>query len=76
MPGPDGGALKVRAERWTIPSLDFLELSIAVDVDTAEASQRALEDFVVSKGLQAATGEAKTSQVMQLLVATAANLVD
>ena len=76
VPGPDGGALKVRAERWTIPSLDFLELSIAVDLNTAEASQRALEDFVVSKGLQAATGEAKTSQVMQVLVATAANLVD
>ena len=76
VPGPGGEALKVRAERWTIPSLDFLELSIAVDVDKAEASQKALEDFVAGKGLQAATGEAKTSQVMQLLVASAANTKD
>ncbi len=72
VPGPGGKTLKVRAERWTIPSLDFLELSIAVDIDTAHTSQRALEDFVADQGLQTATGEAKTSQVMQLLVATAA----
>ncbi len=71
VPGP-GEDLNVRAERWTIQSLDFLELSIAVDVDRARASQEALEYFVASKGLRAATGEAKTSQVMQLLVATAA----
>ena len=62
----------MRAERWTIPSLDFLELSIAVDVGRARASQEALEDFVAGRGLRAATGEAKTSQVMQHLVATAA----
>lgn len=72
VPGPGGGILKVRAERWTIPSLDFLELSIAVDVGRARASQEALEDFVAGQGLRAATGEAKTSQVMQHLVATAA----
>jgi hypothetical protein len=72
VPGPGGDPLKVRAERWTVHPLDFLELSIAVDVDVAEASQRALEEFVVGNGLRAAAGEAKTSQVMQLLVAAAA----
>lgn len=72
VPVPGGEDLKVRAERWTIHALDFLELSIAVDVDDAQTSQKALEDFVAGKGLQAATGEAKTSQVMQLLVASAA----
>lgn len=72
VPGPGGDGLKVRAERWTIHALDFLELSIAVDVDKAQASQKALEDFVAGKGLQAATGEAKTTQVMQVLMASAA----
>lgn len=73
VPGPGGTTLKVRAERWTIPSMDFLELSIAVDVDEAAACQQALEEFVAAKGLTAAVGEAKTTQVMQLLVATAAS---
>lgn len=72
VPGPGGAPLKVRAERWTIHPLDFIELSIAVDVDSAQASQKALEDFVAGKGLTAAAGEAKTSQVMQVLVASAA----
>ena len=72
VPGPGGEDLKVRAERWTIASLDFLELSIAVDVERAQASQKALEAFVAGKGLRAATAEAKTSQVMQLLVGIAA----
>lgn len=72
VPGPNGRELQVRAERWTVGSLDFLELSISVDVTGAEAAQRALAEFVAVKGLQAATGEAKTSQVMALLVATAA----
>ena len=67
-PGPAGSELKVRAERWAVSSLDFLELSIAVGVDDAEAAQDALEAFVDSKGLQMTHGEAKTSQVMQLLV--------
>jgi len=58
----------VRAERLAVSSLDFLELSIAVGVDVAEAAQDALEAFVDSKGLQMTHGEAKTSQVMQLLV--------
>jgi hypothetical protein len=71
VPVPGGDDLKVRAERWTFHPLDFLELSIAVDVDQAQVSQKALEDFVAGKGLQAATGEAKTSQVMQLLMASA-----
>jgi len=72
VPRPGGEDLKVRAERWTIHSLDFLELSIAVAVDEAQACQSALEDFVAGKGLQVSAAEAKTTQVMQLLVATAA----
>jgi hypothetical protein len=72
VPGPGGGQLKVRAERWKVDTLDFLELSIAVDVDSAQASQKALEAFVAGRGLQAATGESKTSQVMQVLMASAA----
>jgi hypothetical protein len=72
VPVRGGDDLKVRAERWTIDALDFLELSIAVDVDKAPSSQKALEDFVAGKGLRAAAGEAKTSQVMALLMASAA----
>ena len=36
VPGPAGGpGLDVRAERWTVLDLDFLELSIAVEVEAA-----------------------------------------
>jgi hypothetical protein len=69
---PGGLALDVRAERWTIHDLDFLELSIAIDVEVAEAAQAALNAFVESKGLQPSAGEAKTTQVMRELVADAA----
>lgn len=68
-PGPD---LDVRAERWTVEDLDFLELSIAVDVAIAEASQAALVAFVEGAGLSAGLPEAKTSLVLQRLVARAA----
>jgi hypothetical protein len=33
--GPGGPELDVRAERWTVQDLDFLELSIAVEVQAA-----------------------------------------
>lgn len=74
VPGHGGADLEIRAERWTVLSLDFLELSISVGIDEAEDAQRALHDFVASKHLRAAVGEAKTSQVMQVLVASAAAL--
>ena len=72
MPRPGGPALDVRAERWAVHDLDFLELSIAVEVQAAQAAQAALIAFVEGKGLQPSAGEAKTSQVLQRLVADAA----
>jgi hypothetical protein len=72
-PGPGGGpALDVRAERWTVHDLDFLELSIAVEVQAAQAAQEALIAFVEHNGLQPSAGEAKTTQVLQRLIAEAA----
>jgi predicted nucleic acid-binding protein len=68
VPGPAGPALDVRAERWTVQDLDFLELSIAVEVQAAQAAQAALLAFVEGKGLQPSGGEAKTTQVLQRLV--------
>ena len=62
----------MRAERWIVGALDFIELTIAVGVEVAEEAQTALEDFLLSKGLQPAVDEAKTSQVLRLLVAEAA----
>jgi hypothetical protein len=71
-PGPGGPALDVRAERWTVHDLDFLELSIAVEVQAAQAAQAALIAFVEHNGLQPSAGEAKTTQVLQRLIAEAA----
>jgi hypothetical protein len=71
-PGPGGSALDVRAERWTVHDLDFLELSIAIEVQAAQAAQAALIAFVEGKGLQSSVGEPKTNQVLQRLVAEAA----
>lgn len=71
-PGPGGTALDVRAERWTVHDLDFLELSIAVEVQAAQAAQAALIAFVEHNGLQPSAGEAKTTQVLQRLIAEAA----
>jgi hypothetical protein len=71
-PRPDGPSLDVRAERWTVHDLDFLELSIAVGVESAAADQAALVDFVARRGLRPSVGGTKTSQVLQRLVAEAA----
>jgi hypothetical protein len=72
-PGPGGGpVLDVRAERWTVHDLDFLELSIAVEVQAAQAAQAALIAFAEHNGLQPSAGEAKTTQVLQRLIAEAA----
>ncbi|MBU2664020.1 hypothetical protein KOI35_11015 [Actinoplanes bogorensis] len=65
---PGRPPLDVRAERWTVGDLDFLELSIAVALDVAEEAQKALLAFVAHRGLQVAEGQAKTSQVLALLV--------
>ncbi len=72
VPGPDGPALDVRAERWTVHGLDFLELSIVVEVERAPTAQAALIAFVEGKGLQPSVGETKTAQVLQRLVVEAA----
>lgn len=73
VPVPAGPALDVRAERWTVQDLDFLELSIVVKVvDKAQAAQAALIAFVEGKGLKPSVGETKTSQVLQRLVAEVA----
>jgi hypothetical protein len=72
VPGPGETELDVRAEHWAIQDLNFLELSIAVEVEEAQAAQAALIAFVEDKGLQPSSGEAKTSQVLQRLVAEAA----
>jgi hypothetical protein len=72
-PTPGGPAPDVRAERWTVQDLDFLELSIMVKVvEKAQAAQAALIAFVEGKGLKPGVGETKTSQVLQRLVAEAA----
>ena len=72
VPRPDGPSLDVRAERWTVHDLDFLELSVAVEVEAAQAAQAALIAFVERKGLRPNMGEAKTTQVLQRLVAEVA----
>ena len=73
VPVPGGPALDVRAERWTVQDLDFLELSIVVKVpEKAQAAQAALIAFVEGKGLKPSVGETKTSQVLQRLVAEVA----
>ncbi|GAA4601700.1 hypothetical protein BJY16_003980 [Actinoplanes octamycinicus] len=73
VPRPGGPALDVRAERWTVGDLDFLELSIVEeDVAAAPAAQAALLAFVEGKGLVPSTAEAKTTQVMRALVARSA----
>ena len=56
VPGPGASAMDVRAERWTVNDLDFLELSIAVEVQDAQAAQAALIAFVEGKGLRPSAG--------------------
>ena len=65
--------LDVRAERWTVGDLDFLELSVVAD-DPGEAreKQAALTDFVQSQGLVVDPDQqSKTRQVLEHLVARA-----
>ncbi|WIM98732.1 hypothetical protein ACTOB_002342 [Actinoplanes oblitus] len=72
VPRPDGPGLDVRAERWTVGDLDFLELSIVDTVQGAPAAQAALLAFVEGRGLVPSSAEAKTTQVMRALVARSA----
>jgi hypothetical protein len=63
------GGLDVRAERWTVGDLDFLELSTVAEVGEAAATQDLLHGFVRSVGISvAAEQEPKTSQVLRHLV--------
>src|SRR4051812_47070543 len=63
---PDG--LDLRAERWTVGDLDFLELSAVAPVDEAPATQQSLVGFVESLGVGVAPDqETKTRQVLRSL---------
>jgi hypothetical protein len=63
------GGLDLRAERWTVEDLDFLELSAVVPVDEAPAALRQLAGFVESLDVGAPPDqETKTRQVLQHLV--------
>jgi hypothetical protein len=62
--------LDVRAERWTVGDLDFLELSVVADLEKARRSQAALNAFVWSRGLAIGSQQvSKTRQVLDHLVA-------
>lgn len=61
--------LKLRAERWTVDDLDFLELSIVAPADQAQAKQAALTGFVRSLGFTVDPApEPKTGRVIAHLV--------
>jgi hypothetical protein len=63
-------ALDLRAERWIVGDLDFLELSVAVPADEALARQQRLHGFCSSLGLDVERRqETKTRLVMNYLVA-------
>jgi hypothetical protein len=63
--------LELRAERWTVADLDFLELSALAAVGDASAKQAAILEFVNSLGLAVPEDqEPKTRQVMNYLVRT------
>lgn len=62
-------SLGLRAERWTVDDLDFLELSAVAPIEEASAKEAAIAQFIESRGLQVtADQEPKTRQVMQHLI--------
>ncbi len=64
--------LDVRAERWTVGDLDFLELSVVADLAEARRRQADLIAFVGSRGLAVGSQQqSKTRQVLEHLVARA-----
>jgi hypothetical protein len=63
--------LEVRAERWTVDDLDFLELSVVAEPGDALRAQQALTGFVDSLGLAVEPLQTtKTRQVLEHLVGT------
>ena len=61
--------LGLRAERWTVGDLDFLELSAVAPIEEAPDKQAAVLRFVRSLGLDVPDEqEPKTRQVMEHLV--------
>jgi hypothetical protein len=66
---PAGADLSVRAERWTLDDLDFLELSIESKPADARARQDQLTAFARSMGFEPGPNQQpKTSLVLQKLV--------
>jgi ribosomal protein S7 len=63
-------ALDVRAERWTVAGLDFLELSIKASLAEAEQAARALNTALTRLGLTVNKDqETKTRRVLEHLAA-------
>ncbi|MGE0729433.1 MAG: hypothetical protein AB7O92_12070 [Acidimicrobiia bacterium] len=64
-----GDGLAVVAERWTVNSdLDFLELSLKVDLQVAGATRERFQEAVKAKGLEVEAGDAtKTELVLRFL---------
>jgi hypothetical protein len=60
-------ALGVRAERWTVAGLDFLELSTKVDPDEAEKAQSTLTSALAQLGLEASDSDTKTRRILEHL---------
>jgi hypothetical protein len=68
--GPGLDRLDVRAERWTVRGLDFLELSVKTGLDEAVQRQRDLEDALGALGLAQSPDQAtKTRRVLEALSA-------
>ncbi|MGD9961325.1 hypothetical protein [Nocardioides sp.] len=66
--GPGLDELDLRAERWTVAGLDFLELSLKTDETTAPQARHALEAALDAIGLMPdATQETKTRRVLEAL---------
>jgi hypothetical protein len=64
--------LDVRAERWTVGDLDFLELSVVADLGEARRRQADLSAFVWSLGFPIGPRQpSKTRQVLEHLMARA-----
>jgi hypothetical protein len=63
------GDLEIRAERWTVGGLDFLEVSIKVDdLAEAEKKQRALDAALKDLGVRPDTNDdSKTRRVLMAL---------
>ncbi|WP_138733370.1 hypothetical protein [Modestobacter excelsi] len=63
------GDLDVRAERWTVDHLDFLELSTVAKLDEAESKQSALNGYLDDFGVPVDSDpRSKTDRVLEHLV--------